>query len=154
VPDASASETPGDVGSSEPGCFVSSDIYAGSSSTLTLRLADLSPTESGRQSLVNTAVTASKRRKRKRIIAKRCSYYLMATMISRNFSNCGKVSRGKQTESSGSAQSNDDALRSELAAYQPHSRNSKRLQVENVRDKLFCQDVFTRLPFLPDHQSI
>src|ERR1043165_5245495 len=36
VPDASESETPGDVGSSEPGCFVSSDIYAGSPSTLRL----------------------------------------------------------------------------------------------------------------------
>ena len=34
VPDASESETPGDVGSSEPGCLVSSDI---SSSTLTRR---------------------------------------------------------------------------------------------------------------------
>src|ERR1051326_3015434 len=34
VPDASESETPGDVGSSEPGCFVSSDIYDGSSFTV------------------------------------------------------------------------------------------------------------------------
>src|SRR6185369_9354036 len=36
----------------------------------------------GDNRLVNTAVTASKRRKRKRIIAKRCAYYLMARMIS------------------------------------------------------------------------
>src|ERR1051325_6712727 len=72
VPDASESETPGDVGSSEPGCFVSSDIYAGSSSTVyTSNLADYLPTGSGDNRLVNTAVTASKRRMRKRIIAKR-----------------------------------------------------------------------------------
>src|SRR6185436_1718225 len=78
VPDASESETPGDVGSSEPGCFVSSDIYAGSSSTVyTSNLGWLiSQTDAGDNRLVNTAVTASKRRKRKRIIAKRSAYYL------------------------------------------------------------------------------
>src|SRR6185369_8437058 len=50
VPGVSESETPGEVGSSEPGCFVSSDIYAGSSSTVyTSNLADYLPTV-GRQS--------------------------------------------------------------------------------------------------------
>src|SRR6185369_1998137 len=50
VPDASASETPSDVGSSEPGCLVSSDIYDGGPTTLTLRF-DYRLEESGRQSL-------------------------------------------------------------------------------------------------------
>ena len=40
VPDESAGDPSGRIGSSEPGCFVSSDIMACGSSMTTLRLAD------------------------------------------------------------------------------------------------------------------